>query len=362
MKLKYLLMIALAAMLAACGNNDEPEPPEEDLTDRTVLVYMTANCDLGVNGWAMADLREMMSAVANGALDGGGRLLVYHDIPNNGDTRLVELLPDSTERVVKTYDGTMTATDAARMREVMADARAEAPSASYGLVLWGHGTGWLEESSSRSDGPLRSFGNDGGRRMKITTLAGVLNDFPSDWIYFDCCHMGTVEVAYELRKAATFIVASTPELPLEGMPYDKNVPLFFKRDAADLEGAAHNTYSYYMDDPRASCNYCTISLVDTRKLDALADATRAILSTGPALPDTYTPRGYARRSIAGTIYDMGDYMMALETTDGLKTAWNQAYKEAVPYHVTTPWCYGFDMSHFTGLGCHIVETSADIAR
>lgn len=346
-------------MFSACHDTPRPDNPDDEVS-RTVLVYMVANNDLGQNGFATDDLREMMSAVNAGALGKNGRLLVYRNSHDGEPDRLVELLPDSVEQLLVTYSGDgLLSIDVERMRRVISDSRSIAPAESYGIVFWSHGTGWIEETSSR--GPQRSFGLDNRKRMKITSLAEALRPTPFDWIYFDCCHMGVAEVLYELRDAARTIVASTPELPVEGMPYDVNIFEFFKSDA-DMVKAASNTYDYYMTDPRATTRSLGIAVYDMDKFEALASATADIMSSGLSLPDDYVRVRYGRGSLASTIFDMRDYIMALGPESSLLARWQRAYDDAVVYHASTPVCYGLDMSKFTGMGCYIVEGRDDIVR
>ena len=121
-----------------------------------------------------------------------------------------------------------------------------------------------------------SFGDDYGAEMKVTTLAQALEGRSFDFIYFDACLMGSVEVAYELRKLTPWIVGSPTELQVYGMPYHKNVPMFFLREP-DLVGAARNTYEYYADGTDGMVPAASMVVIDTRALDDLASATRDII-------------------------------------------------------------------------------------
>lgn len=360
-KTAVIVVTAMTALGAvSCGHNDEPEP--EPPVSRTVLVYMVAGNDLGRDGWEKADLQEMIKGLAAGATDQGGTLLIYRNAYGSEHDCLIRMLTDGTEETLVTYDDDdLCAVDADRLTRVLSDARRYAPADGYGLIFWSHGTGWIEEQTSRSDIAPLSFGLDNRRRMKITSLADALRPYPSEWIYFDCCHMGTAEIIYELRDAAPLIVASTTELPLEGMPYDRNLPVFFSPEPS-LAIAAANTYEYYRDTPGVSSNSCSIAVYNTSAMAELASATAAILATGATLPADYRPIDYTRSSLSGTIFDMRDYIMALDASDALRRAWDAAYTKAVEYHASTRTCYGIDMSNFTGLGCYIVTGPNDVTR
>ena len=79
-----------------------------------------------------------------------------------------------------------------------------------------------------------AFGFDKGQKMNLTTLARTLQGQNFGFVYFDCCYMGSVEVAYELRHA----------MPSNGMPYNRNIRCFFAPEA-DLLTAARNTFELY---------------------------------------------------------------------------------------------------------------------
>ena len=81
MKLRYIITSLITLVLVGCGGHDGPEQPAG--VSRTVLVYMAAANSPGdgpysSRRWDIEDIREMTSAVQAGALDEGGRLLVYH--------------------------------------------------------------------------------------------------------------------------------------------------------------------------------------------------------------------------------------------------------------------------------------------
>lgn len=358
--LRFGLMLLAAAVMTACGS-DEPDPVKTPT--RTVLVYMAADNSLDSYFNAnTVNLSQMEAAVAAGALGDGGRLVVFHD----GASTAPELFEITQQgRVnIRSYDESESSVSEEHMRRVLADVKAAAPADEYGLVLWSHGTGWIESSTSRSGGvgpSAQSFGQDlhpTSKEMKVTTLASALEGWNFEFIYFDCCFMATVEVAYELRHATPWIIASATELPVEGMPYGVNIPAMFAPEL-DLKQIAANTLAYYLSG-EASYEYCTISLISTEALPALADATRAIMATG-ALPEpTYRAMPFFRSGGANShTYDMGHYISALPVSAQLLEAWKSAYEKTLPYFGATRTAYGLDMTGFTGLGCYIVRSEAD---
>ena len=255
------------------------------------------------------------------------------------------------------------------MRTVIADAKEAAPADDYGLVLWSHATGWLNDSGVIDDGSSRSaggspalisplwFGADGmpAKKMSIASLARALEGHHFSFIYFDCCHMATVEVAYELRHAADRIVASPTELGVEGMPYNRNLACFFL-PKADIDAAAANTFDYYMTNPSYGC---AITVLDTRAIDRLAASTRSILAAFP-YPADYSRVPYFRKVIMTTgIFDLADYIEARCTDPQRLTEWRRDFDAVVTSFRTTDKVYFLDASRFHGLGTQIVESAGD---
>ena len=118
-------------------------------------------------------------------------------------------------------------------------------------MLWSHGDGWLQNGSDDKTLPgldqapedgaavldvpsVAGWGMENSRKMKVSTLARTLEQSqPIDFVYFDCCYMASVEVAYEMRRATPVIVGSVIELPAEGMPYHKTPQHLFRTSWPD---------------------------------------------------------------------------------------------------------------------------------
>lgn len=371
-KIHIAVIGILALLISGCSSSHDNEPDEPVVPDipvveepsiesRTIIVYMVASNDLGSRRYDDADINEMIDGMKRLADASNRRLLVYHHPYGSSTPELKEIDAEGNITMRKTYDGTDPSVSITRMRNVVNDAKTIAPADSYGIIFWSHGTGWLAETSAYNDPALTtySFGSDNGRRMTVPALAQALSGNIFDFIYFDCCLMGTVEVVYELRDSARKIVAMCTELPLEGMPYDDNIPLLF--DFADNapELAAASTYDYYCS-PEASNNSITLGVYDVSAVENLARSTRLIMETGLLPAESYTGVPMFRTSVVATgAYDMGDFIRSLGASSALLNSWNKAYSDFILYKATTPRTYGLDMSRFTGIGCNIATSAKD---
>lgn len=324
------LLIA-ALLLTACDKDeDEPKAPA-----RTVLVYIAAHNSLGSGSvkYDYRDINEMVTAVQNNDMN-GANIIVYH-APYN-ETPSLKLITAEGAEEIKQYDPATYSVTVDRMKEVFADMRAIAPAEKYGLVLWSHASGWMFSDSAS---PARSWGIDRGKEMSIPKLAKALQGEGFDYIYFDCCLMGNIETLYELRGCADYIVASPTETPLDGMPYNENIPLLAQFDP-DLVGAADNTYKFYNSQSNPSSRSIAISVYDMSKIDPLASVMRSIYSVNMTMPTGFSPQTYywdAFSSLNRKFYDLYHYSTALigENDDSLTAALNRAMDDFVIYRANT---------------------------
>ena len=177
------------------------------------------------------------------------------------------------------------------MTEVFNWVREEFPAAGYGAVLSSHATGYLPEDyfhnpkkyegrdrgSSVSWSPrLRSFGQEyysAGNKtqeMELKDLAAAI-PYKLDYILFDACLMGTVEVAWELRNVCSYVAFSPCEIPAAGLDFKHLTERLLQPETPDLTGVCDDYYTAYKED---SIYGATITLVDCARMDRLAATCR----------------------------------------------------------------------------------------
>jgi hypothetical protein len=215
------------------------------------------------------------------------------------------------------------------------------PAERYGLVLWSHGSGWepgeietvakeaqptgqvsSSESEERASAPgsralfrttLRSilkpdkpaerailFDDGTGHSLdtiELARVAGAIADSvgqPLELLGMDACLMANLEVAYELRKAVRYLVASEELVPAHSWPYQQVFgALQAKPGQAGSEFAqqiAKQYVSFYTANPPAAGDVTAVALdlgqIDelAHTIDRLAEALRVDMrSTGDAL-------------------------------------------------------------------------------
>ncbi|MCR5312374.1 MAG: hypothetical protein K6E54_01760 [Bacteroidaceae bacterium] len=112
--------------------------------------------------------------------------------------------------------------------------------------------------------------------MNITSLVNVLKKCPHlDFLMFDACYMQSIEVIYELRSCADYIIGTPAETPADGAPYQLILPMFFNTEftPSDIIETYYNSYINW----RSSCGV-VFSVVKSAELDIFYSATREKLS------------------------------------------------------------------------------------
>lgn len=344
--MKYLLTFFVAALcLTACQKDDDPTPsPDDELkTNRTVIMYMSGENDL--SSFVSLDTAEIKRGCAD--LKTNQHFIAFIDKAENIKPSIWEF-KGGESKLIRQFDQDFYNSDPRIMKEVLEWIVSKYPAKSYGLVLWGHASAWYNRSDSISPSSdiiyyqgRRAYGRDtgdnsasatGGKVINIPTLASTLTSlsFKFDFIFCDCCNMGNVESAYELRKAAKYMIASPAEIPGEGAPYDKIVPCFFSSKADNYNEAVD---IYFRD----TGNSLPLAVIQLDQMQQLADATATILQTiNPTKDaelqlDSLIYYDGKRTSNVRLLYDMKDFMLA-NTAPANYGIWETALNKAVIYH------------------------------
>jgi hypothetical protein len=205
------------------------------------IVYMAADNDLEAS--AIADFNELEAA----GLDGKpvSVLVLFDRAPGydatNGnwtDTRLYEVKTDpggnngtiisqrlncpalglSTESSIE-----LDMADPLILSRLLTYVKQEYAADNYGLLVWGHGSGW-KGSGSVSDGvpePLKAVAIDDSNNtyMTLASFGSAIAGQGLKVIGFDTCFGALLEVAYQIRNDAAYFVASEGLIPATGWNY-----------------------------------------------------------------------------------------------------------------------------------------------
>ena len=343
----------MAVLMTACSSNDDDlEPVQPALKKgesrtvaqaKTVLVYMAGRNSLA--GMVNKDLNEMK--LGSKRLDSNDNLLVFvrrdktekmpwlARIKNGVVTDSVSL----SDMGITSSDGENRASDPVVMEGVMHYAFSHYPAmdGNYGLVLWGHGSGWLMDNEVKRVNS-RAFGVDKGEDgralwMNIPTMANILKTMPHlKFIMADCCNFMCLEVLYELRNVCDYVIGSPAEIPDDGAPYDEIVPDMF---------ADGRFYTSIIDKYYKSVNgYLPLTAVQSSQMEQLAQAThQAMQAVQSNLNGDYadmtglihyyhTDDDSDFHPEYNIFYDAGDFFLAHAPQDAYQQ-WKQSLDQAV---------------------------------
>lgn len=331
---KYIILLISAMLLTACHHDDDDK---DDTISHVVIVYASNN-NVKMSLPLLDDIREMM----NGSKSISNRQKVLVFVTSSIQNPFIYEIANGDTTRIKTYTSGMESSDPNTMRQVLKDMMNYYPAESYGLVLWGHATGWEIVDNTPSASRMRAYGVEHDKQwMNIPDLAQALADIPHKMRYIlsDCCCMQCVEDAYELKDVTDYLIASPAEIPDKGADYSEVIPLLCKQSPTFYQDIVDSYNKHYS---------LPMSVVKTSEMDYLAQATHAALSTFlPAedYPDVDNVTYYYN----GAFFDIQHFMLK-HTDDVTFQNWKKALDQAVIYKVVRPsWVTSshVNFSHFT---------------
>ena len=339
MNKKHFLLIALFGLfLTSCSKEEIPIQPD---ISRTIIVYMAADNDLSDD--ALNDLEEIKQSYTGSSINLNLNFVVFADLLN--ETPFLLKINNKSSEIIQTYPE-LNSADPMELRNILSEIIEMYPADELGLILWSHGTSWLPAGSS-----LRSFGEDKGKQMNITDLA---ENLPAkfDFIIFDACLMGSVEVAYELKDKTDYIIASSTETIFEGFPYNRIIPELLQ-PTINLQSIAQHYYNYY-NAQKYAYRSATIAVIDTEQLTGLAEAMKQIVTENNInllfdrqsvqRLDTYSEQ---------YVFDLSDFVRKAYP-DADTQFFIQKLNRSILYKNSTPLFLSmYEIKTYCGLGCYI---------
>ncbi len=368
MKRISLLLMAFIALFISCGGHDDPEPdPDTGPAEQTILMYMPwAGDDL--YPYLLKNINAMETAIINNGGLGNKKLMVFLCI-NPTRSMLISVDYNKGECVRDTLEhasyGTIepSYTTVTGISDIFNKVKASAPARSYALIVGCHALGWLPKGTSvtsyfglsKSTGSYhpryvpvtRFYGNSGDERQQaeITTLAtAVKQSFgKTDYILFDNCYMSGIEVAYDLKDATDYLIASPTEVLGDGMPYATVGRNLLK---GDYNGVVDGFYNYYKNytitfkDGHTEDYSCgTLAVINCEELDAMASLMKTINSQF-TFDAANREKVQVMDGIEPTIFfDMGDYLDYLCPDASLLSQAKAQLDKVVPYKRSTGMFY-----------------------
>ena len=346
---QILFFMCCAVLITACKKDEEKKIPTN--AQRTVMVYMSG--DNSLSPIVSEDIQEMLQGASGIPLN--CNLVAFIDRSISSEKPFIaRITKEAKLDTLYKYNDDFYASDPEKLSEVLKQITQLCPAKEYGLVLWGHASGWVVESDTIAQ--KRAYGIDNNKWMNITQMAKALkglkdqNVLPKlSFIFADCCNMLCAENGYELRDVTDYLIGSPAEIPGYGAPYQLVVPHLFNSGSALYKGIIDTYYDYYADyshlnySEKSSWPYMEdgysvpLAVIDTKYIGELAYRTHDMLerATGgypqyPNSPDLTSIAFYWYGDVP-MMYDMRAVMERLLSEADFKL-WEETYQLAVPYY------------------------------
>lgn len=337
----FFLLLFSILVLASCGGNDDPVDPVDPFvptkTKNTVFVFMPYTGYSSIYGCLLKNLDDMEQAIIEEKGLGNSQILVFisesiktsHLVKigyNKGKCRR-DTLNTYTSYDYTTPDG---------IASLLTSVKQWAPADNYSMIIGCHGEGWMPKEQTKQ---RRYFG---GSAISIDISdfnEGIKNaGMKMNYILFDDCYMSGIEVAYQLREAANYLIASTSEMMGYGMPYHK-ILKYLLADNPDYEAVCSDFTSFYKT---FSMPYGTIAVTDLGYTEEMASFMNSINRTHTFDLDKIDDvQDLDVAHFDPTVYfDLGSYLRVLCGDDAATyTEAANLLKKLVPYKGTTGMIY-----------------------
>ncbi|MHB9036110.1 MAG: clostripain-related cysteine peptidase [Armatimonadota bacterium] len=283
----------LAALLSGCGGGGGSAAasmsPSSDLVYTreqaaqhgtwTVLVYLDADNDLESAAITNFNQMEMMGSTKD------VRVIVQmdrasgYDSSNDNwtDTRRYLITRNTNAgkmASVRLDDAPLGELDMANwhtLKDFVDWGASEFPADHYCLIIWDHGTGWtIRLDSAISQYKYIVSDETNGSGMNVTEIPLALTNVRIDVLAFDACLMQQLEVAYEMRNSAGYMVGSPGPEPSPGYDYSALLArLGSTTSPAGLCSALVEEYGRAYPSPHQGISQ---TAVDLSKITNVADA------------------------------------------------------------------------------------------
>ncbi len=324
------------------------------------------------------DLDDLTDYIENDFVRGlkdcpvGTEMFLYIDRQTETPTlRHMLLLDNGKVAIIKTWNyEEQCSTSPEIFRSVLSTMIDNSSGRQYGLFYWSHGNGWLPglcpvQSSGSS---TKSLGADGEYSMNVSDFAKALSNTKAPlFTVLDACYMGSVEVAYELRNATEYLIASSAETLGVGFPYYLMIPELVKgtRQAMvkSLDKYLDFCYTDFYQDWQISG---MASLTDCSQMDSLACSFKNLVKSRTSSLEEPDSIQSFDGPYSHLYYDLGQYAAAVAGNEERLEAFNEQLDRTVIYKVTTPSVYNssafpdnmLEVNHFSGLSSYILGANS----
>ena len=387
---------------------------------RNVLLLYTAGFTTTLPPYLREDIKDLTSGWLPEKERGANILLIYSHLPQtNYDLKtptspvLFRLYSDVNGNAVADtlviYEPGTISASALQMNKVLKYVKQEFPAKGYGMIFSSHGTGYLPSgfygnasSFINFDAPKRrpglynpapvpyidrdfdpsmpavkSIGADvsyiNGSKMSFEMELDEFADaipMKLDYLLFDACLMGGVEVAYELKDKCDLIGFSQTEVLAEGFDYTTLTGHLLKTHFPDPVSVCNDFFLQY--DKEIGINRsATISVVSPGNMDALAQTCKELFTkyrSGLNSVNASSVQRYYRGSSHHWFYDLESIITQAAIVQGEDTQsinadivlLRKALNECIIYKANTPMFMNeFRINTHSGFSMYLPRNGTD---
>lgn len=291
-----------------------------------------------------------------------------------------------SDTLLKLPSGTLAASSETLGR-VLTYIKENFPAKGYGMIVSSHATGWLPydyyNNPSKYDpewGNSTIFNrslaelkeSDNSPAVKSITqeyfiegnskisheidMEAFSNAIPMhlDYLLFDACLMGCVEVAYTFKDKCSFIGFSQTEVLAEGYNYNTIARHLIGSPEPDAQKVCSDYFDYYFKQT-GQYQSATISYIDCSKMDNLATVCKDLFSKyrlGIANADASSVQRYFRYG-RHFFYDLKDILAKSGASEDDLAKLQEALDEAVVYKGATPAFLSINIKTFSGFSMYL---------
>lgn len=292
------------------------------------------------------------------------------------------------------YDEGTVSASAEQLNRVLTYIKSEFPAKGYGMIFSSHATGYLPagyyQNPEKSDGDeldwkrrrhagmtvvpyveprydgsmpmVKTIGQDQvGSSGSYMSYEIELPEFAEaipmelDYLLFDACLMGGIEVAYELQDKVRLLGFSQTEVLAEGFCYDTLTEHLFCDNGPDVKGVCEDYFKQY-EAMSGVYQSATISLIDCSKLTPLAEVCRNLFEKYRAeiKSVSYTDVQRFYRDRKHWFYDLESILINAGINPEEQTELRNALDRCVTYKAhTRRFMEDFDITTFCGFSMYL---------
>ncbi len=398
--IKQILIIIIAVLTLSCGKHTICKNVDRE---KTGLIYYACGYN-SLTSYIKEDISQLTSGYLPTNASCDNILFIYSHLTKYSGNYKIKTAPSLTRvykdknsgKVVKDTlwvlpEETISAS-AKTMNEVLNFIQEKYPDYNYGMIFSSHATGWLpagyysnsnfydkqtyklsrydakEESKPKGvpyvepeydpNAPMvKSVGQDVvGALSYEMTIKEFAEAIPMhlDYILFDVCLMGGVEVAYELKDKCDFIGFSPTEVLAEGYDYTKLGKAILSWGGPNPQKLCQDFFTYY-DSLTGQNRSATISYVETKHFKELGDFCKIIFDKYRANIENidYTKVQRYYRYNYHWFYDLRSIIENLGATESELSNLDTILDKCILYKDSTEEFIGIKIESYSGLSMYL---------